>query len=93
MFADTVTASYIQTTFGISVVQTGAWNAGEYFEYNVVYSWDIVLGDLSNLVDVELNSVSDGQALIYDASTGKWTNGNGGVSATYDATTKTITFA
>ena len=93
LFADTVTASYIQTTFGISIVQTGGWNAGEYFEYNVVYSWGIVLGDLSSLVDIELSSVSDGQSLIYDADSGKWVNGTGGVTATYDSTTETITFA
>ena len=48
---------------------------------------------LSGLADVDLGTLEDGQALIYDADTGKWTNGNGGVSATYDATTKTITFA
>lgn len=74
LFADTVTASYIQTTFGVGIVQTGGWNAGEYFEYDVVYSWDIVLGNLSNLVDIELNSVSDGQSLVYDADSGKWVN-------------------
>lgn len=48
---------------------------------------------LSGLADVSLGTLEDGQALIYDTDTGKWTNGNGGVSATYDAGTKTITFA
>lgn len=48
---------------------------------------------LSGLADVSLGTLEDGQALIYDTDTGKWTNGNGGVSATYDAATKTITFA
>lgn len=48
---------------------------------------------LSGLADVDLGTLEDGQALIYDADTGKWVNGNGGVSATYDAVAEKITFA
>ena len=50
-------------------------------------------GSIATLSDVQLTTLSDGQALIYDADSGKWVNGNGGVSATYNAETKTITFA
>lgn len=50
-------------------------------------------GSISALSDVELTTLSDGDALVYDADSGKWVNGTGGVSASYDATTKTITFA
>ena len=48
---------------------------------------------IATLTDVSLTSLADGNALIYDANSGKWTNGTGGVSASYDSTTKTITFA
>ena len=48
---------------------------------------------VSTLTDVTLTNLSDGDALVYDSNSQKWVNGNGGVSATYDAGTKTITFA
>lgn len=48
---------------------------------------------VSSLTDVTLTNLSDGDALVYDANSSKWVNGNGGVSASYDAGTKTITFA
>ena len=63
------------------------------------YSWSNInvqaqgASSISTLTDVTLTSVSDGQTLVYDAASSKWVNGNGGVSATYNATTKTITFA
>lgn len=53
----------------------------------------ITSASVATLTDVQLTSLADGDALIYDANSSKWVNGNGGVSATYDATTKTITFA
>jgi hypothetical protein len=53
----------------------------------------ITSASVSTLTDVALTSLADGNALVYDADTGKWVNGTGGVSASYDATTKTITFA
>lgn len=53
----------------------------------------ITSASVATLTDVELTSLADGNALVYDADTGKWVNGTGGVSASYDATTKTITFA
>lgn len=48
---------------------------------------------VSDLTDVQLTNLTDGQTLVYDSSSSKWVNGNGGVSASYDSTTKTITFA
>lgn len=36
--------------------------------------------ELVELDDVNISSPSDGQALVYDNSTSKWVNGNGGVS-------------
>lgn len=48
---------------------------------------------ISDLTDIELTDITDGQTLVYDSSSSKWVNGNGGVSASYDSTTKTITFS
>ena len=53
----------------------------------------ITSASVATLTDVNLTSLADGNALIYDANSGKWINGTGGVSASYDSTTKTITFA
>ena len=53
----------------------------------------ITSASVATLTDVSLTSLTDGNALVYDADTGKWVNGTGGVSASYNATTKTITFA
>lgn len=52
-------------------------------------------GAISDLTDVVLTNLTDGQVLVYNSSTNKWVNDDqhGGVTATYDATTKTITFA
>lgn len=52
-------------------------------------------GAVSDLTDVTLTDLSNGQVLVYNSSTNKWVNEDqhGGVTATYDATTKTITFA
>ena len=52
-------------------------------------------GAVSDLTDVTLTDLSNGQVLVYNSSTNKWVNDDqhGGVTATYDATTKTITFA
>lgn len=82
----------LPSTFGVQIAQTGTWTVGMYTELEYQYYWNEVL-ELAHLGDVELKDLEDGQALIYDASTDKWVNGNGGVSATYNATTKTITFA
>ena len=87
-----INVSNLPSTFGVQIAQTGNWTVGLYAELEYQYYWNEVL-ELAHLSDVELKDLEDGQALIYDADTGKWTNGNGGVSATYDATTKTITFA
>jgi hypothetical protein len=48
---------------------------------------------LSGLTDVNLTTLTNGEALVWDADSQKWVNGNGGVSATYNSGTKTITFA
>lgn len=48
---------------------------------------------ISDLTDVQLTNLTDGQTLVYDSSSSKWVNGNGGVSASYNSTTKTITFS
>jgi len=82
----------LPSTFGVQIAQTGTWTVGMYMELEYQYYWNEVL-ELAHLGDVELKDLEDGQALIYNASTDKWVNGNGGVSATYNATTKTITFA
>lgn len=82
----------LPTTFGVRIVQIGEWTVGMYMELEYQYYWNEVL-ELAHLSDVELKDLEDGQALIYDATSDKWVNGNGGVSATYDAITKTITFA
>ncbi len=87
-----INVSNLPSTFGVQIAQTGNWTVGLYTELEYQYYWNEVL-ELAHLSDVELKDLEDGQALIYNASTDKWVNGNGGVSATYDATTKTITFA
>lgn len=48
---------------------------------------------ISDLTDVQLTNLTDGQTLVYDSNSSKWVNGNGGVSASYDSATKTITFS
>ena len=48
---------------------------------------------LSGLADVDLGTLEDGQALIYDADTGKWTNGKAGVTITYNAETEELTIS
>ena len=87
-----INVSNLSSTFGVQIAQTGNWEVGMYAELEYQYYWNEVL-ELAHLSDIKLKDLEDGQALIYDASTDKWINGNGGVSATYDATTKTITFA
>lgn len=38
---------------------------------------------LAGLTDVQLSAIEDGQSLIYDAATGKWTNGTVTAGTTY----------
>ena len=51
-----------------------------YYQNNAKYYSDHAGGQaLSALTDVQLSSPTDGQALIYDANSGKWVNGEGGM--------------
>lgn len=47
---------------------------------------------LSELTDVDLTNPSNGDVLVYDATTQKWKNGSIG-GASYDSATQTITLA
>ncbi len=53
----------------------------------------ITSASVSTLTDVTLTNLSNGDSLIYNTTNSKWENGKAGIAATYDATTKTITFA
>lgn len=48
---------------------------------------------LSGLADVDLGTLEDGQALIYDATSDKWVNGKAGVTITYNAQTEELTIS
>jgi hypothetical protein len=47
--------------------------------------------DVSNLTDVDLTSLADGDILVYNSSTGKWENGEGTLEALSDTNITTPT--
>lgn len=48
---------------------------------------------VSNLTDVELTNLTNGQTLVYNSNSSKWVNGNAGVTITYNAETEELTIS
>lgn len=77
------------------------WTKTQLGEHSYSYGWEQWNvqpqggGAVSELTDVTLTNLADGQVLVYDSASSKWVNEDqhGGVTATYNAETKTITFA
>lgn len=64
----------------LEVNESGTYEAGDSRAFNPV-KVNVPSGSstLSGLTDVDISNPTDGQVLVYNASSGKWENGAGGV--------------
>lgn len=70
---------------GTSSTQTEAWKVDIYVRAAILNgygwgAWKKVTADFSELPDVNINNPTDGQAVVYDADSGEWVNGDVAVS-------------
>lgn len=76
----------------LEVTESGTYEAGDSRAFNPV-KVNVPSGSstLSGLTDVDISNPSDGQTLVYNASSGKWENGADGTSNRVAVTFKNST--